>query len=1377
MPAHYWKTILLAAVAMLPLCLTGCGSKAKIEKVSTILPLDSTYDPTTELDVESDSIFAEATAAEAIELEIEERLGELGEFFAKRLRGISAEDPTFIDSSFSAVGIDRNRFKVRFDGSQIAIGRWQTADSAPKYSDKGALQTFAIKTLGGWKQANKFSIEFKIYQVAEQDDTITARLVAETFGQTKPDSGLQATSLWETKWKRSESQPISLSSIRVLGREELIVTVAEGQLLQDFTDSIFSKCDAWESQLKFGLDQWARQIPGLSVIGNQGVAVADINGDGLDDLYLCEGHGLANLMLLQNPDGTVRNIAAESGVDILDETRAALIVDFDNDGDQDLALTTDENLVLYSNNGSEKFQLERKLRIGYDGSSLSAADFDLDGDLDLFVCKFNRVRDQTDFLFVPESYSASFSGGRNVLLRNDEGWIFTDVTEEVGLTENNRGHSRCGIWVDYDSDGDQDLYVTNEWSSSRLYENLNGWFNDVTEKKSMELTAQARSVSFGDFNNDASPDLFVANDVASRQYRVIKSSLDSKAISKDAGKALIAQSQVWFSKDNEEQPFNAYPLPTPIFSSESSFGSAVTDLNNDGLDDILVANGYLSRTTSEDLQSFWARCIAESLGTERTNSSAIRARSHKVGDLIRGGFSLSGNQRNRCYLNIGSVGFANFSAGSGIDLLNDARSLATSDWDNDGDTDVIMISRTGPRVRILCNQMQSKNQSINISLVGDSSNRDAIGARVEVWIENRKAPIVRWVTAGSGYLAQSSRNLQIGLGKEASIRKVDVIWPGGSRQTFDRLKANQFYTLTQNSAAAAEKTAKRIQLSIKAGSPRENQSLKTSSRSVFYPSSLLPPIRIQGPQRKWYRVESQPNQALLAVFHDSTPASENVLQDFAKNALELEQNNIGCVAAFCDRRERATPMGDQHELSKQIIESSQWPYPGGVAAATDIEKLKLACGEWFSNQQLPELPFGVLLDRSGAVKAFYPASELGSKVLLKDKTLFGYGFEKQWDQLTGRSGFWLNTNRSVNLTRLKERLLELGLEQDVVVLNHRSAPSTAMLLTTRAIELASLNDFELASEFFERALKVDPRCTLAHIENGQLLRKLAALQPAEAPERLEILNTAVQSFQTALSIEPDNAEAIIGFSDASTDQNLIDPAIEKLKEFVAAYPDSARANAILGRLLFSKKQYIEATKHLTIAFDKHPTLPYVAGDLGFLYLSAGEASRAKKFLNLANRLQPSNRNMWRFLAEAEFATAQYADAIRLYERYLKGSPKHLRSNCSLAWLLATCPFEPLRDADRGIDLIMPMVKLYTASAFVREIAAACHAENQDFDSAVQLQQEAVDMVREKRSTDQYTDDQKTGLQNRLELYRNQVAYRMDKLSEIPIRSIGKRLKK
>ena len=109
--------------------------------------------------------------------------------------------------------------------------------------------------------------------------------------------------------------------------------------------------------------------------------------------------------------------------------------------------------------------------------------------------------------------------------------------------------------------------------------------------------------------------------------------------------------------------------------------------------------------------------------------------------------------------------------------------------------------------------------------------------------------------------------------------------------------------------------------------------------------------------------------------------------------------------------------------------------------------------------------------------------------------------------------------------------------------------------------------------------------------------------------------------------------------------------------------------------------------------------------------------------------------------------------------------------------LATCPFEPLRDADRGIDLIMPMVKLYTASAFVREIAAACHAENQDFDNAVKLQQEAVDMVREKRSTDQYTDAQKTGLQNRLELYRNQVAYRMDKLSEIPIRSIGKRLKK
>jgi tetratricopeptide (TPR) repeat protein len=437
-------------------------------------------------------------------------------------------------------------------------------------------------------------------------------------------------------------------------------------------------------------------------------------------------------------------------------------------------------------------------------------------------------------------------------------------------------------------------------------------------------------------------------------------------------------------------------------------------------------------------------------------------------------------------------------------------------------------------------------------------------------------------------------------------------------------------------------------------------------------------------------------------------------------------------------------------------------------------KLRLACGEWFGNQHLPEFPFGILVDNAGAVKAFYPAKSLSAQSVLEDEKLFSQGYGKDWEELTGRHGTWLNFNRIADVTRLKDRFLELGLEQEAIELNRRSAPAIALQLANRAIELSSLNNLNLSGVFFDRAIEVDSRCIVAYIEKGQLLRKMAAEQPTEDPQRSALLEEAVLVFEQALSIDADSEEAVIGYSDANIDQLLVNPAIDKLKDHLDRHPDSAKVHAILGRLLFSKKRYVEAAFHLTVAFDAHPTLPYVAGDLGFLYLSSGEASRAKKFLRLAHRLQPSYRYVLRLLAEAEFVTAKYEDAIRLFEQYLKDSPKHQRTNCILAWTYATCPYEGLRNADRGLELITPMVKLYDRSSFIAEIAAACHAENRDFENAIKLQQKAVQMVRESLTSDQYTEPQKAGLQKRLELYRNKLNYRSDELAEMPIRSIGKR---
>ena len=1387
------------ALMCVAICFTGCRKEKPKVAISTRLPVaktdtDSMSQTDTAKDYRAEAGFEEVAASEAIELEVESKLRKLSEYFSRGIGARSPDLPAFVSKDFEAWGIDRERFKARFDGDRITIGRWQTASSAPKFEGGGAMSRFTENVLGNWKQASQFAIEFKIYQTESKGQNVIVRVVAETFGQTEEQKGVQATSLWETHWSGNGSGDsrgqgrLKLESLKVLGREELIADVAGGHFLQDCSESIFSKCDSWNEQLKYGLDQWSRQIPGLSVVGNEGIALGDINGDGLDDIYVCQGLGLANLMLLQNPDGTVRDIAAGAGVNLLDETRAALILDLDNDGDQDLVLATDACVALYSNSGKESFQLESKLPIGYDGTSLSASDFDVDGDLDLLVCKYRSVRDVPALLQVTDSFAESQSGGRNVLLRNDEGWIFTDATEESGLTENNFGHSRSATWVDFDLDGDQDLFVANEWSSSRLYRNQNGWFTDVTEKAEMELPSQARSVSTGDFNRDARPDLFVANEASSRQYRVIRSKRDQKAIDPIAAATLLAQSQVWFSKTPKPNPddekndlagrFSAYPLPTPVFTTESSFGSAVADLNNDGLEDILVANGYLSRTSSDDLQSFWASCLSKELAEgSAPDPESLRLRAQEVADMIRSGFSMSGNQRNRCYLNMGSIGFANFSACSGVDLLNDARAIATTDWDNDGDIDIVMTSRTGPRVRILCNQMKSSNQSLGLKLVGTNSNRDAIGAKVEIWLKKSKTPIVRWLGAESGYLAQSSKRLQIGLGKNAAVDKVYVVWPGGKRQQFADLQVNRSYRLTENVVEAAEESTKRFDLKIKPEAIASNLDQPPIKRSVFFPTSVLPRITIEGADGVRYQIASSADEALLAVFHNGDSDSIDLLGDLSDKASQLTRIGVGCVAAFCERPETGGSIGEQMKKSNASIEDTSWPWPGGFVSATDQRKLRLACGEWFNHQHLPKMPFGILLDRTGSVKAFYPAEVLSSSGILDEQPLFERGYGTDWKTLTDRDGTWLNASRTANLSRLKERFLSLGLKEEAVHFNKMTAPGTAVQLSMRGVELSSQNELEKANVFFERAISVHPGCVEAHIHRGSLFRKFAATLPKDDPGREAWLDRATESFLRALDVVPDSEEAVTGFAEANVDQMRVLPAIERLKSFVELNPDAPRAHAILGRLFFSKKQYIDAATHLTTAFDAHPTLPFVSGDLGVLYLGSGEVSRAKKFLRLANRLQPGDRNILKYLAESEFATSNHESAIGLLEKYLTGSPKHLRSNCILAWILSTSPYAGLRDSEKALELITPMVEVYgEQSAYVKEIVAACYAENGDFALAKVLQAEASQMVQNTQTNDVYSENQKAGMQERLKLYDSGLPYRTKDISRIPIKQIGAGIK-
>ena len=703
--------------------------------------------------------------------------------------------PLWLDRNFKGQGIDSDRLQERFQSDSFTVRRWQAGDTAPTFDGLSGFARFIESLTHLHAGSSKFQIKFKAYSAESIDGReLKIRLVAESSASRECNYEqmlkhgfrmhvTQATSILETTWLRtiaeSDNTPrYALGKAKVLASEQIVALMNSGQLFADFTGAVLGSTPASE-QFRYGLDQWSMQVPGIDIMGHQGVAIGDANGDGMEDLYVCQCHGLPNRLLIQKPNGSVRDTSQESQTHLLDASTAALFIDIDNDGDQDLVVATEEVLVVLSNDGGGVFQVERKVAVGGGARSLAGADYDNDGDLDLFLCKYQDLNRQSDILMFPADVNNPVDGGRNVLLRNDEGFEFSDVTDLVGLDENNDRFSRSCVWLDHDGDGDQDLYVANEFSSDQLWENRDGKFSDVSRANNSYEIARHTSVSVADFNADGREDLFVATDVPLSSLRVLNrfSSNESVGENQKSSEALARQltSESLVRYRLEDDSYQSYFLRAPIFNNEAAQSSAVVDFNNDGVEDLVVANGGLTRISQKDRsEHFFSMVFSKNAevpwpetGHEHNVNYRIARSGHEISDLCRGGQSFASSQRNRCYLNLKS-GFANVSGLSGFDLPDDARSISVVDWDLDGDQDLIVSCRNAPQLRFLANQLDEKDTSVSFLLTGTQSNRDAIGARLELYVEGMDGPLIRTVRAGSGAMSQSSKRIHFGLPKRSS---------------------------------------------------------------------------------------------------------------------------------------------------------------------------------------------------------------------------------------------------------------------------------------------------------------------------------------------------------------------------------------------------------------------------------------------------------------------------------------------------------------------------------------------------------------------------------------------------------------------------------
>ncbi len=483
--------------------------------------------------------------------------------------------------------------------------------------------------------------------------------------------------------------------------------------------------------------------------GGGGVAWIDYNRDGSPDLFLVNGStfedwrrgdGPRSRLYRNNGDGTFTDVSEASGLNHTGWGMGVCVGDYDNDGWDDLYVTYYGGNVLYHNNGNGTFTdvTEQAGVRGHSwGMGCAFGDYDNDGRLDLYVANYLDV----DIGSLGEPGSApnctyrgiavfcgprGLPGARDILYHNNGNGTFNDVTEQAGI-DRDRSYGLGVVWGDYNRDGRLDIYVANDSTPSSLYRNNgDGTFTDVGVESGVAYSGEGREqagmgTDFADYDNDGWGDLVKGN-----------FSDDTK--------------NLYHNNRNGTFTDVAYPAGLgDVGWLFTTFGAKFLDYDNDGWKDILLADG----------QTFPQM------------------------DRYPSGITYA--ERNLLFHNRGDGRFdeVGLRSGPGLALRKVSRGLATDDYDNDGDLEVL-VTNMNDSPELLRHAHKNANHSILVQLIGTKSNRDGIGAEVKVVAGS----LVQWDTVRSGgsYLSSSDLRLHFGLGLASRIDRIELRWPASPKE-------------------------------------------------------------------------------------------------------------------------------------------------------------------------------------------------------------------------------------------------------------------------------------------------------------------------------------------------------------------------------------------------------------------------------------------------------------------------------------------------------------------------------------------------------------------------------------------------------------------
>lgn len=938
---------------------------------------------------------------------------------------------------------------------------------------------------------------------------------------------------------------------------------------------------------------------GVETIGS-GAAFFDYNRDGWMDLYAVNGADLPGYVsavppqnaLYRNDGGRFAEVGASLGVADTSYGMGASAGDYDNDGDADLFAANFGRNRLYRNEGPAQgwafADVTAAVGIGTDerwSTGSSFVDYDLDGDLDLYVANYLRYEFERGELGAggtlrwPRRHLAptEYPGEQNALWRND-GRRFVDVTAAAGLLTR-QGRELGAVFVDCDLDGDPDLFQGNDATPNFLWRNDGGRFAEVGLVAGVAYNAGGKpegtmGVDVADRDGDGLLDLAMTN----FQW-------ESNTLYHNAGRGVFA-----------DESLAAGLAATSL--DKLAFGINFLDADNDGDPDLYVANGHID----EDINRFDPQATY--------------------------------GQSDQLYLNDGQGRFVDASAAAGVaaptrDLVG--RGSAVADYDNDGDLDIFLIN-TGQRALLWRNDTPA-GRYLALALEGRASNRDGYGARVAVRVGGRT--LVAEKRSAASYLSQNDARLFFGLGTQAKADQVAIAWPSGRRQVLTDVRAGQVLRVVEPVASAPQAVAD-APLAPAGPQGRDAEELEQFWRQA----PLVLPEKTRAP------------------LPELAPLSE--LRAAARAQPEVAAVHIELAAAL--GRQRAYDEAEAQYRRAVPLDA------GAAPAYVGLGRLYADRGAF--EQAVAALRQAIALDSTLAE----PHYLLGNIHLRQQRLAAAVPRYERAIALAPR-----HLQAYFNLAGLHARQTDYG-------------PAIAVLrrgLAARPGEVELM--LQLARIYFAQAQYEDALAQLASVVQAQPARAEAHELTAQIWMAREDVDAARAALQQGLEHAPNSAALLGRLGILLLQEDLDAEAIPLLQRALAADPDRAEVYYHLGQALLRRGEPVRGRKLLdyfhALQQEHQPLLAHKTAavlnpndadayyKLGVVYARMGRYEAARQAYQAALTVAPGHLDARNNLGNIYLRRRAVGLAMAAYQEVLRRNPHYARAHYNLgnAHLLAGEP--------------------------------------------------------------------------------------------------------